>query len=97
MLPYLMARPALTKISKPAGEVRQFFEEIVAGKREAMPAYSCHDVDGAVAVGIASALALNDRQTTGELHPLTRQALDRMWKLQRANGSWEWPFRDTRP
>ncbi len=97
MLPYLMARPALAAISPQSIEVRQFFEDIVVGKREAMPSYSCKDVDGAVAIGIAAALAFNDKMTTGELHPLTRQALDQMWKLQRPNGDWEWPFRDSPP
>ncbi len=97
MLPYLMARSALAGVSLPSGEVRQFFEEVVAGKREAMPNYTCHDIDGAVAIGVAAALALNDRGTTGKLHPLTRQALDRLWTLQRTDGAWEWPFRDTPP
>lgn len=97
MLPYLMARPALAAVSQPSGEVRQFFEEIVAGEREAMPNYGCHDIDGAVAIGVAAALSLNDRGTTGKLHPRTRQALDRLWKLQRTDGGWEWPFRDTPP
>jgi len=62
-----------------------------------MPNYTCNDVDGAVAVGIAAAMAINDRCTTGKLHPLTRQALDRMWTFQRSGGDWEWPFRDTPP
>ncbi len=97
MLPYLMARPALNALAPQSAEVRQFFEEVVAGKREAMPDYSCKDVDGAVAIGIASAMALNDRWATGKLHQLTRQALDRMWTLQRADGAWQWPFRDTPP
>ena len=50
MLPYLMARPALNSILPQSAEVRQFFEDVVAGRREAMPDYSCNDVDGAVAV-----------------------------------------------
>jgi squalene-hopene/tetraprenyl-beta-curcumene cyclase len=97
MLPYLAARPALGAIAPQSPEVRQFFEEVAAGNREAMPAYECQDVDSAIAIGVAWALALNDRATTGKLHPLTRQALDRMWTLQRAAGDWEWPFRDTPP
>jgi squalene-hopene/tetraprenyl-beta-curcumene cyclase len=97
MLPYMMARPVLNAIAPQSAEVRQFFEEVVAEKREAMPSYTCQDVDGAVAIGVASSLAINDRSTTGKLHPLTRQALDRMWTLQRSEGSWEWPFRDTPP
>ncbi|MGD9724288.1 MAG: squalene--hopene cyclase [Pirellulales bacterium] len=81
----------------PTAEIRQFFEEVAAGKLDAMPDYECQDVDGAVAIGVATSLALNDRWSTGQLHPLTRQALDRMWTLQRADGGWEWPFRDTPP
>jgi squalene-hopene/tetraprenyl-beta-curcumene cyclase len=42
-------------------------------------------------------MAMNDRGTTGKLHPLTRQALDSMWTLQRSDGGWDWPFRDTPP
>lgn len=97
MLPYLMARPALKAVAPQSAEVRQFFEEIVVGKREAMPSYACKDIDGAVAVGVAAAMAINDRGMTGKLHPLTRQALDRMWTIQRSDGGWEWPFRDTPP
>lgn len=97
MLPYLMSRPALDGVSPQSSEVRQFFEEIVAGKRPAMPDYACDDVDGAVAIGVASAMALNDRWGDGNLHPLTREALDRMWTLQRSDGGWTWPFRDTPP
>ena len=97
MFPYLMARTTLGSVSPQSTEVRLFFEEIVAGKREAMPDYSCDDVEGAVAVGVASAMALNDRWGTGKLHPLTRRALDRMWTMQRSDGGWTWPFRDTPP
>jgi squalene-hopene/tetraprenyl-beta-curcumene cyclase len=92
-----MARGALDALWPQSREVRSFFDEIVEGKREAMPAYSCHDVEGAVAVGLAWSMALNDRWTVGKLDPLARQALDRMWTLQRDDGSWQWPFRDTPP
>jgi squalene-hopene/tetraprenyl-beta-curcumene cyclase len=42
-------------------------------------------------------MAIHDRWTSEKLHPLTRQALDQMWTLQRADGDWQWPFRDTPP
>jgi squalene-hopene/tetraprenyl-beta-curcumene cyclase len=42
-------------------------------------------------VAVAAALSLNDASTTKKLHPLTRQALDRMWTLQREEGDWKWP------
>jgi squalene-hopene/tetraprenyl-beta-curcumene cyclase len=41
-------------------------------------------------VATASTLAIHDAQSTGKLHELTRQALDRMWTLQREDGSWNW-------
>ena len=40
-------------------------------------------------VATASTLAFDDART-GKLHPLTRQALDRMWTVQRKDGSWDW-------
>jgi squalene-hopene/tetraprenyl-beta-curcumene cyclase len=41
---------------------------------------------------LAAALAINDAQTSGTLHPLTRRALDRMWTLERDDGAWPWPI-----
>jgi squalene-hopene/tetraprenyl-beta-curcumene cyclase len=38
----------------------------------------------------AAALAYNDAATTKKLHPLTRTALDRMWKVQRKDGGFSW-------
>ena len=34
--------------------------------------------------------ALNDAATTGQLHPLTRKALDRVWTLQKPGGGFDW-------
>ena len=42
------------------------------------------------AVATSAALAFNDAATTGKLHVQTRQALDRMWTLQRDDGGWNW-------
>lgn len=94
--PYLMARPLLNAISPEPPEVRQFFEKIVAERLEPEPALP-KDGIAAVTVEVAVALAFHDRATTGKLHPRTREELDRMWTLQRTDGSWEWPFRDTPP
>src|SRR5262249_13450863 len=41
-------------------------------------------------VATAVTLAFHDAQTTGKLHPLSRQALDRMWTLQKPHGAWSW-------
>lgn len=94
--PYLMARPLLSAVSPEPPDVRQFFEKIVAERLEPEPALP-KDGIAAVTVEVAVALAFHDRATTGKLHPRTREELDRMWTLQREDGSWEWPFRDTPP
>ncbi|MBC7855055.1 MAG: squalene--hopene cyclase [Pirellulaceae bacterium] len=94
--PYLMARPHLSPVAPELPEVRRFFETIVEQGLEGEPALP---KDGLTAVFIqtAAALAFHDRATTGKLHPRTRQQLDRIWTLQREDGGWEWPFRDTPP
>lgn len=94
--PYLMARPYLASVSPEPPEVRQFFETVVEKRLEAEPALPKDGVT-AVVIEVATALAFHDRATTGKLHPRTREALDRMWTLQRADGGWDWPYRDTPP
>ena len=85
--PYLMVRPLLG--DAPAlREVRRFFEDRMAGWESDDPKKKPRwDME---VVATASALAFHDAHTTGRLHPLTRRALDTMWTLQRADGSWNW-------
>ncbi|MSR59746.1 MAG: squalene--hopene cyclase [Planctomycetaceae bacterium] len=94
--PYLMARPLLPRRGRTEADVRAFVERIVVERLEAEPMLPV-DAISAVSVQVATALAVNDRLTTGRLHPVTRAALDRMWTRQRDDGSWEWPFRDAPP
>jgi squalene-hopene/tetraprenyl-beta-curcumene cyclase len=86
--PYLLARPLLPGDRTALNEVRRFFEGRIAnwdsGKKEDKPRWDTE------VVATAATLALQDRLTTGKLHPLTRQALDRMWTLQQPNGAWNW-------
>lgn len=93
--PYLQARPALLDKNTPApvhDEIRKFFEDRVANHWDKKETRA---VVGRVPEVVATAayLAMNDAQTTGKLHPLTRQALDRMWTLQLKNGGWDWYYR----
>jgi squalene-hopene/tetraprenyl-beta-curcumene cyclase len=82
---YLMARPALAAVSRPSHEVRAFFEDMVERAWEDKgPRWP------AEVVVAAATLAMNDAQVSGELHPTTRKALDRMWTLQRDDGGWTW-------
>jgi squalene-hopene/tetraprenyl-beta-curcumene cyclase len=83
--PYLMARPALKEGDLAAfREVRKFFEDRAAHWDTAKPRWD------AEVVATAATLAISDAYTTGKLHPLTRQALDRMWTLQKKDGGWSW-------
>ena len=83
-MPYLLARPLLPG---DAGwkEVRDFLEKDVEswsnGGKPRGDAY---------VVATAFALAFNDAQKTGKLHPATKAALDRMWTVQKAGGEWNW-------
>jgi squalene-hopene/tetraprenyl-beta-curcumene cyclase len=97
--PYLLARTALGDPKAPALlEVRKFFEDRVAawdrgGKGAGMLKGEAEvkDTEGVTeVVAVAATLALHDALSAGKLHPRTRQALDRMWELQRADGSWAW-------
>ena len=88
-VPYLFARGTLKDTpSEGAVIVRRFFEDRAAHwddeAKEAKPRFDAEVVVTAVA------LSFHDSQTTSKLHPLTRKALDRMWTLQRPDGSWNW-------
>ncbi len=79
-------------------QVRRFFEDRVAawdrggkGAGYLKGEGAVQDTEGVTeVVAVAATLAVHDAQTAGKLHPRTRQALDRMWELQRADGSWAW-------
>src|SRR5262245_52763426 len=85
--PYLMARPALED-SAAHKTVRAFIEKRAtnwdSGKKEDKPR------GDAEIVITAAALAVNDARTSGKLHSLTRQTLERMWTLQKPDGGWDW-------
>jgi len=87
--PYMMSRAVLKGTPSTAmTEVRAFFENRIRTletDREKNPHFTRE------VMGTAAVLAVHDSQTTGKLHPLTRQALDRTWTLQREDGAWDWP------
>ncbi len=87
--PYMMARPILKETAAPAmAEIRAFFEDRVAhwddADQKAKPRWD------AEVVSTAEALAFNDAATSGKLHPRTREALDRVWKVQKPDGGFDW-------
>lgn len=87
--PYLMSRALIEDTPSPAmSEIRKFFESRIVNwdENEKVAKHAHREI-----VGTAAALAMHDAQSTGKLHPITRQALDRMWTLQRKDGAWNWP------
>jgi squalene-hopene/tetraprenyl-beta-curcumene cyclase len=91
--PYLMARPMLGDPKAPALlRLRKFFEDRVAGwDKGGRGAGLPEGTEGITeVVATAATLAFHDAHSTGKLQALTRQALDRMWTLQRQDGSWDW-------
>jgi squalene-hopene/tetraprenyl-beta-curcumene cyclase len=86
--PYLMARPAMkTGDANALKEVRTFFEDRAANWEKGEKHKPRWDTE---VVATAVSLALNDAATTGKLHPLSRKALDQIWKLQKPTGEWNW-------
>lgn len=99
MMPHLASRAALAQISEPPAQIRKLFEDVAEQRHRGWPDgyHFPPDAESALVVGTAWALAMNDHQTGKETHPSTRHAVDRMWSLQRDDGTWEWPFRDVPP
>jgi len=97
---YVMARPALSSTPSPAlVNMRQYLEYRVThwdggqeadkpGQGSAIKPLPTEGVTEIVAT--AATLAFHDSQTNGTSHPVTRQALDRIWSLQQPSGAWTW-------
>lgn len=86
---YMIGRPALGGEPSPAMvEIREFFEDRVEhwddAEKGSKPRWD------AEVIATACTLALNDAATTGKLDAITRQALDRVWTLQKPDGSFTW-------
>jgi len=82
---YLMSRPALSSDLPAHRIVRDYAEKLVSDRWPTKgPRWD------AEVVMTAAMLAGNDAQTAGKLHPLTRQALDKIWTVQREDGGFNW-------
>lgn len=80
---YLETRPLVAWETPVHDQLRSELEELAANPRKV----SFRVTEGVMA---ACVLAQNDALTTGQLHPVTRQALDRMWALQSEDGGFDW-------
>lgn len=82
---YLYSRPLISADAPAHRAVRNAAEELIEKRwPKEGPRWD------AEVVATAAALAFNDRAATGKLHPLTRQALDRVWTVQRDDGGFTW-------
>jgi squalene-hopene/tetraprenyl-beta-curcumene cyclase len=84
---YLLARPTIAWDVPAHRQIRAAAERVAGqdGLQAKEPGRSSESVL------LAAALAINDARTTQTLHPASRRALDRMWTLQRDDGTWPWP------
>jgi len=82
---FLLARPAVSADAPAHREVRKYAEALVTDRWvNDKPRWDTE------VVATATVLAFNDAATTGKLHATTRQALDKMWTVQREDGGWTW-------
>ncbi|MBI2808629.1 MAG: squalene--hopene cyclase [Planctomycetes bacterium] len=82
---YLYVRPMIDAKVPAHLDIRRAAEELVTKRwPEKGPRWD------AEVVATAAALAYNDALTTKKLHPVTRTALDRIWKVQRQDGGIKW-------
>lgn len=90
--PYLMARPFIVADDTAHQQVRAFAEQTVTEQWPEKESVINYEV-----VSTASILAFNDAFQTGRLHDVTRQALARMWTIQRDDGGFDWIRANTAP
>lgn len=82
---HLIVRPAISADAPAHKTVRSQLEKLVSERwKEKGPRWD------AEVVMAGAVLALNDAATTGKLHPLTREALDRIWTVQHEDGGFDW-------
>ena len=89
---FLYARPLVDADNEAHRQVRKFAEELVTVRWKEKGPRSDAEI-----VATAAALAFNDSKTSNKLHETTKTALDRMWTVQRRNGSFKWLHCDWPP
>jgi squalene-hopene/tetraprenyl-beta-curcumene cyclase len=87
---YLMARPALPIQTARHAEVRSAVEEWVGHLESLSLGVESDSRRRAEAVMAGAVLAGHDAATTGNLQPVSRRALDLMWRVQLPDGGFDW-------
>ena len=86
---YMVIRPLLTpQLGQPQKELRDFFVATLREEQATDPADLRPELDSTQAVYVAAGLAIWDANVTHRLSPETAEALDMMFRLQRADGDW---------
>src|SRR5262249_46646835 len=90
--PYLVARSLLGDDAPVFVQMRDFLRQRIGKWDEGGKNAGLFEGTEGVTevVSIAATLAMHDAAYSGQLHPLTRKALERMWELQTQDGSWTW-------
>lgn len=86
---YMVVRPLMTEqLGPPQKEMRAFFVSTLQAELAEDPAEMRPELDSTQAVYVAAGLAIWDAHVTHRLSAETSEALDVMFKLQRADGDW---------
>jgi squalene-hopene/tetraprenyl-beta-curcumene cyclase len=86
---YMVARPLMSRqLGPPQNALREFFIKTLHEELATDPADMRPELDSTQAVYVAAGLAIWDANVTHHLSPETAEALDMMFKLQRADGDW---------
>ena len=86
---YMVVRPLMTEqLGPPQKELRAFFLSTLQAELAEDPADLRPELDSTQAVYVAAGLAIWDAHVTHHLSPETAEALDMIFKLQRADGDW---------
>lgn len=86
---YMVVRPLMTaQLGVPSKEMHDFFVSSLQEELAVDPEDQRPELDSTQAVYIAAGLAIWDAHVAHRLSPETTQALDMMFKLQRADGDW---------
>jgi hypothetical protein len=86
---YMVVRPLMTaQLGEPSKELHDFFVSSLQEELAVDPEDQRPELDSTQAVYIAAGLSIWDAHVTHRLSPETAEALDMMFKLQRADGDW---------
>jgi squalene-hopene/tetraprenyl-beta-curcumene cyclase len=86
---YMVVRPLMSRqLGPPQKELRDFFVSTLRAEQATDPADLRPELDSTQEVYVAAGLAIWDANVSHRLSPETAEALNMMFRLQRADGDW---------